>query len=476
MNIVAHPFVLAMRDQNVARADYEDPSWAFWWVAHSAADAEPPPVVEVPHWEDIWNIIGGGRPWPTVRPREWHLYGSRRIAKTRENARRKAWSCVTHDGKRLTRGETGVANFYAPDRAQALIAFNYAASFIEESPLLARMIENRTRHEIRFTNSTLMRVATASFRTSRGFTSIGAHVDESAFLWDGESLANPIGELLTAIRPAMSTQPSAQLSTATTPRTRTGEVWNIFNRYFGKDDPRVLVLRADHTFNPTLDPAVVEAALEQDEQVARSEYFAEFRSDLETLLTREVVMPCVVPNRGDLPPTAGQRVLWFADPAGGSGADSYTLCGAAPAADGRVSIVALAERKPPFSPDDVTREFAEIIRRYGGSSVRGDKYAGEWPRERFRRHGVSYEVNQKTTSEIYQQAVPLLTGQRIELPDNARLIAQLCALERRLSPGGRTLITHPPRGHDDLANAALGAAVAAVASASPSVSVYRIDF
>ena len=38
-----------------------------------------------------------------------------------------------------------------------------------------------------------------------------------------------------------------------------------------------------------------------------------------------------------------------------------------------------------------------------------------------------------------------------------RLVAQLCALERRTAWGGRDSIDHGPGGHDDVANAVAGA-------------------
>jgi hypothetical protein len=43
------------------------------------------------------------------------------------------------------------------------------------------------------------------------------------------------------------------------------------------------------------------------------------------------------------------------------------------------------------------------------------------------------------------------------LLENRTLVAQLCSLERRTARGGRDSIDHPPGGHDDLANAAMGA-------------------
>ena len=46
---------------------------------------------------------------------------------------------------------------------------------------------------------------------------------------------------------------------------------------------------------------------------------------------------------------------------------------------------------------------------------------------------------------------------------NQRLVAQLLNLERRTSRAGRDSIDHAPRAHDDMANAAAGALLAAVA-------------
>jgi hypothetical protein len=44
-----------------------------------------------------------------------------------------------------------------------------------------------------------------------------------------------------------------------------------------------------------------------------------------------------------------------------------------------------------------------------------------------------------------------------DLLDNDTLINQFVSLERRVSRGGRDSIDHPPRCHDDLANAVAGA-------------------
>ena len=55
--------------------------------------------------------------------------------------------------------------------------------------------------------------------------------------------------------------------------------------------------------------------------------------------------------------------------------------------------------------------------RYGVTVVEGDRYAGEWPRERFSEHGIRYEPARKTKSDLYLEALPLLNSRQIELLD-----------------------------------------------------------
>ena len=117
------------------------------------------------------------------------------------------------------------------------------------------------------------------------------------------------------------------------------------------------------------------------------------------------------------------------------------------------------ERRAPFSPEDVVREFAETLKSYGVSKVKGDRYAGEWPRERFRVHGIGYESCERSKTEIYLDLLPLLNSGRVELLDHPRLIAQLLNLERRTARGGRDSVDHPPNAHDDLINSVAGVLV-----------------
>ena len=95
-------------------------------------------------------------------------------------------------------------------------------------------------------------------------------------------------------------------------------------------------------------------------------------------------------------------------------------------------------------------ELAQLFKSYRISSICGDRYGGEWPREQFSKFGISYEPAPKPKSSLYIDLLPLINSARIELLDHPRLISQLCALERRTARGGRDTIDHAAGRHDDV--------------------------
>lgn len=119
-------------------------------------------------------------------------------------------------------------------------------------------------------------------------------------------------------------------------------------------------------------------------------------------------------------------------------------------------------RAPHFAPSRVRARDASWHAPHPGAGRRaaadGWRSHGEWPRERFQKHGVSYRVAEKTKSELYQALLPRLNAGTIELLDDERCKKQLLALERRTSRGGRDTVDHPPNGKDDVINAVAGCA------------------
>jgi hypothetical protein len=181
------------------------------------------------------------------------------------------------------------------------------------------------------------------------------------------------------------------------------------------------------------------------------------------LFSAEALAAVVVRGRFERPRLAGVAYVAFVDPSGGS-SDSMTLGIAHREVTGIAALDLLREVKPPFSPEGVVSDFAREVKKYGITTVTGDRYAGEWPREQCRKHGITYEPSELTRSELYLELVPAVNSGALELLDHPRLVAQLAALERRTGRSGKDSIDHQRGSHDDVANAAAGALVTAVRS------------
>lgn len=344
-------------------------------------------------------------------------------------------------------------------RDQAGNLFNLIKGGFAASPALKGLVENETADTLRLSSRIDIVVRPASFRSTRGGTCIGVVTDELAF-WRTDDSANPDIEILRALRPSLATI-GGPLIAISSPYAKRGELWKAHRRHHGNDDSPVLCIQAaSQVMNPSLDPAFIKAQFADDPEAARAEYGAEFRGDIASFISREAVEECVEPGLRERAPISTILYHGFCDPSGGS-ADAMTL---AISHRERDSIVldAMRERKPPFSPEAVVSEFAALLRAYRLGTVAGDRYAGEWPREVFRRHGVEYRVAGKSRSELYLALLPLINSRRVDLLDNATLVLQLANLERRTVRSGRDSIDHAPGAHDDLANAAAGALVAAV--------------
>jgi hypothetical protein len=276
----------------------------------------------------------------------------------------------------------------------------------------------------------------------------------------------------------MSTISGAMLLCASSPYARRGELWKAYNKHFGKPNiikrvlgskpSPVLVWNADtRTMNPTVPQELIDEAFEDDPARAIAEYgrdgHVEFRSDVESFISKEVLDAATILGRHELAPVTHTRFFAFVDPSGGSGTDSMTLAIAHIGADDRVVLDLVREVKPSFSPESVVAEFCAALRLYGITKVTGDSFAGDWPRERFRVHGIVYEISDRTKSQIYQAVLPILNSGNAELLDLPRLHSQFLGLERRTARGGRDSIDHAPGGHDDIANAVAGVLVLAYA-------------
>ena len=359
----------------------------------------------------------------------------------------------------LAPGERGVFMVIAADRRQARVVRRYISGLLHSTPVLEQLIARETKTEIVLTTGITIEIHTASFRTVRGYTVVGAVLDELAF-FPTDDAADPDREIIAALRPAMATIRGAVLLCLSSPYARRGELYKAHRAHYGRDG-RVLVIQAPTwMLNATVPQEIIDRAYAEDEASARAEYGAQFRLDVESFVSREAIDSAVIPGRLELPPVRGERYVGFLDFAGGSGADSATLAVAHEEERDGVTVFtldAVREVRPPFSPEQVCAEFASFLRRYGIATATADRWAGQFPVEQMAKYGVTVKPSAKAKSDIYKEFLPLLNSGNVELLDLPRLLAQVAGLERRVARGGRDSIDHAPGSHDDVANAAAGA-------------------
>jgi hypothetical protein len=430
----------------------ESETWAAWRTCLKAAFSLPMSDDELV----IYKDCTGRTDTPTEPISELWLCVGRRSGKSFTTALIAVFLATMRDwSPYLIPGERGVIAIVAVDRKQAKIIFRYVRALLAETPILAPLIEDESKDTIDLTNGISIEIGTNSQRSLRGSTIIASLCDELAHWRSDSNAANPDSEVIdAALRPAMSTVQGSMLICVSSPHARRGMLYDAYRQHWGMDGPILYWKAASRTMNPTLKQSVINAALARDASRGSAEFLAEFRTDVETFISQEVVEAAVISGRYELSPNPGISYRAFVDPSGGS-KDAFTLAIGHRDND-RIVVDALRETRPPFSPDGVASAYSELLKRYGLHSTTGDRYAGEWPRERFREHGVVYELAPKPKSELYLSLLPELNSGRVELLDNPQANNELIRLERRTARGGRDSVDHPPNSHDDLANVIAG--------------------
>ncbi len=444
-----------MTDPDLFGGQFDGTSWATWRTLLAGFYGLALAKREL---DTFFSLTGLSEPPGKPLDELWLVVG-RRGGKSQTAALLAVFEAAFRDyTDRLAPGEVATIMVLACDRKQARTVMRYIAGLLHSNPMLERMIHREQGESIELINRTVIEVSTASFRSVRGYTVACVIADEIAF-WRSDESTNPDWEIINALRPAMATL-GGKLIALSSPYSKRGAMWDTFRRHFGKPGPVLVAQASTRTMNPLIPERVVTEAMERDPEANRAEYLAEFRSDLETFLLREVVDAAVRTGPLELPFDKAHRYLAFVDPAGG-GQDEYTITIGHKEGDDTVVDVLRARRGVPA---EITAEYAALLKSYGIRKVTGDKYAGSWPADEFKKHDIKYAPSEKPKSGLYLDLLPALNSGRVELPPDDRLVNQLIGLERRTARGGRDSIDHAPGGHDDRANVIAGLVSAKAAS------------
>lgn len=263
------------------------------------------------------------------------------------------------------------------------------------------------------------------------------------------------------MRPGLSTIPGAMLLCASSPYGKKGALYDAFKKYYGSDDEDILVWKAaTRTMNPTVSQRTVDRAMEKDPASASSEYLGEFRDDVGTAFSRELIESLV--DRGVVvrEPMPNTRYFGHVDPSGGRSDAMVLAISHKDNATGKAVLDCIVERRAPFDPLRVAAEFAIVLRNYRLREVQSDHYAAGFVIGAFAAAGITARHSLLDTSSTYNEVLGLFSSGRAALLDNPRMIQQLASIERKTGTA-RDKYDHPVGQHDDLAAACCGSLVLA---------------
>jgi len=464
MNIIS-----AATDKNLFR-DYFEPleSWQNWFVIYKALCGEKLSETEF----EIYRQLTGATEQNFERVRELWICAGRRSGKSRSAAFLSVFLSLFFDWqKKVKRGDRPYFSIFSPNRDQGQIIMSYVLEHLSLNDLLKAQVEREYKESIELQNGLTIAIKTASWRSTRGFLARVVVLEECNFFRYELESAIRDKEIYRAVMPMLSTFQDSLLISISSPASPQGLMYEKFSKHWGKPG-RVLCVRAPTLFlNPTFDRAEVEQAYLDDPEAARSEYGAEWRQGVSSLIDPERLQAVIDKAVIERPPVEGLEYHAFIDASSGR-RDAFCLA-ISHVSEGKVVLDVCREWRPPFAPRAICEAYSEVLKKFKIFSAYADAFAGEWVRQGFAEFGIQIEKARMTKSDYYLSFLPIVNNGDCRILDQERLINQLLNLERRTRGGMRRDQVDVFAGHDDCANVCAGAIVEASQPAAE-VGVWRI--
>jgi hypothetical protein len=453
----------ALTDPALFGRTFSSPSFWTWRTVAKLIDGIP---LTEPREIELFKQCTGRQTLPTGPVRRLIILVGRRGGKDRFLSAVAVWrAALCTDWRRhQSAGEGAVVILLGADKKQAAILRRYCAG-LAEAPLLAQEVTRHTGELTEFRNGASLEISTNDARLVRGRSAIAVLGSECSYWKTDENNASSDEEVVGAAEPSMAMCPDGGLLLlGSSVYRKRGYMHRQYRELHGREDAEDIVWFAPSAvMNPRLLQQVIERALAKDKAKASAEFLNIWREDLSDFIPADVIDACTDRGIYERAPQPGIKYYAYTDAAGGTGTDSFALAIAHRGAPCELDLV--RERKPRFVPAQVIAEFADILKSYGIDTVSGDRFAGGFHSSEWKGHGITFTPCERTTSENYLTALPLLLAGRVRLIDNATLRNQLSSLERRVGAGDHERVDHPATAsaHDDVSCAAAGACVLAAA-------------
>ncbi len=367
---------------------------------------------------------------------------------------------LTVDVSRCAPGEQPAALIIAPSKRLGRQALRYIKGAVDSKKLLRGAVvdSNADTLTIKRAGGRTVRIEVAAAKAGgeagRGFSLVGALMDEASFFRDEDYAVNDV-EVWRAIKARIIMGGQAILSS--TPWARSGLLYDTYKQQWAKPETFLVAHAATRTMRT--DTMILEqvAAEERDDpDNARREFGAEFLGlDASTFFAEDLVGGAIdtTLELGGAP-LGGDEVIAGAD--FGFRRNSSALAIVHKRGD-RYILADLVEVQPeddePLKPSAVCATFADVLARHGCGSVVADQHYIESVREHLNARGISVSMATAKPDEVYVKARDRFRERRLALPSHRRLLAQLKEIRARPTVGGglsMQLPKKPDGSHADL--------------------------
>ena len=157
----------ALADPNLFARHFRNKSWAAWKTFLRALFAESPSADDL----EVYRARTGRTVWPSAPFTEAAVIVGRRGGKSRILALVAVYlACFRDYGPYLAPGEVATIGVLAVDKGQARAIFRFVHGLLKAVPMLEPLIVRRDTETIQLSNRVHIEIATASFRSTRGYS------------------------------------------------------------------------------------------------------------------------------------------------------------------------------------------------------------------------------------------------------------------------------------------------------------------
>ena len=350
----------------------------------------------------------------------------------------------------------------------ARYSLHFIRATLEESPLLAREIENITADRIDLKNGMSIAVIPPSLKSVRGYAIPVAVLDEVGVWYQDSEAANPDYEIYRAVSPGQIQFPNRKLIGISSPWNKAGLLYQAFEA--GSDGHRatdeetreryqgVLVHHAPTAAmaNPKVDSGYLKKQRAKDPRAFERENLAIFQDSISGFLSPTLINEAVDRGVIERPPTSAYHYVAAMDPAFRRDAFGFTIFHADPARGMVQDLVRRwkAEEGVPLNPSVQLEKVATLAKQYNCSVVYTDQYHIESLSQLALQYGISLspcEFSATSKAKIYGSLQQLVNQRKLKLLENKECLRELKMLEAKLTQGGTIQIQAPPGEYDDLA-------------------------